>query len=285
MKNLLTTTLFLLASQWGQAAPADSTIAYLSSQDTVLLSIGGFGEKYFYHEMAPGQTLYSLARFYGLSATELQYYNPGVNPSALRLGTRVRVPVPNRAIRRYQPTGYQAADFVPVYYLVKKGDTMYRISKIHFRMPVEEMVQRNQLPDHTLRPGQRLHVGWLSLHGIPDSLRQGTGGPLSRRNHQLKKQYIYNMSGQREREHQGVAAWQTGTNTNGDFYALHRRAKVGSIVSVHNPMNRSTVYAKVVGRIPDRSYKDDVIVVLSPAAVHLLGAIDPRFFVRVKYHP
>jgi transcription elongation GreA/GreB family factor len=69
-----------------------------------------------------------------------------------------------------------------------------------------------------------------------------------------------------------------------DLMAMHRKAEVGSVISIYNPMSRRTVYAKVVGRIPDTVYKDDVIVVVSPLVAKLLGAIDPRFFVKVKYH-
>ncbi|MFM9948035.1 MAG: peptidoglycan-binding protein, partial [Saprospiraceae bacterium] len=56
-----------------------------------------------------------------------------------------------------------------------------------------------------------------------------------------------------------------------------------SIVSVTNPMSKRTVHAKVVGRIPDSAYGDDIIIVLSPLAAKMLNARDPRFFVRVKY--
>jgi LysM repeat protein len=274
----------LLASPFLSKAYTGDSLNYLTPKDTIFLSIGYFGEKYFIHEMAPKQTLYSLARFYGLSTQELLYFNPGLQPTAVKVGSQVRVPIPNRAIKRYKTDGFIAEEHVPVYYMVKKGDTMYRIAKQHFRMPVETVMQRNQLFDHTLKPDQLLHMGWLSMQGIPDSLRKEVAGPLERRNRGLRKSYYQQLGKKKEYESQGVAAWTKEHKEKSDFYALHRSAPINSIISVHNPMNRRTVYVKVIGRIPDRAYKDDVVVVLSPLSAELLGALDPRFFVRIKYH-
>jgi LysM repeat protein len=265
-------------------ASTGDSLNYLTPKDTIFLSIGAYGEKYFTHEMAPKQTLYSLARFYGLSVGELQYFNQGLTPSTVRVGTPVRVPVPNRAIRRYQDAEFLAQEHVPVFYVVKKGDTMYRIAKQHFKMPIEDIMYRNQLMDHTLKSGQKLHVGWLNIHGIPDSLRHVVSGPLEKKNARLRQAYLDELGGKRELEHQGVAAWQTNSKEKSDFYALHRYAPVNSIISVNNPMSRRTVYVRVIGRVPVTAYEPEVIVILSPLAAELLGAIDPRFFVRVKYH-
>lgn len=282
MRNLV--LIFSLFCCLQANAITGDSLNYLTAKDTIFLSIGPFGEKYFTHEMAPKQTLYSLARFYGLSLDELRYFNQGLNPSAVKVGTQIKVPVPNRAIKRYQAFDFREDEHVPVYYVVKKGDTMYRIAKHHFKMQVEDMMQRNSLMDHTLKSGQQLHVGWMSLFGIPDSLRHEVAGPLERKNASLKKNYFNEMSRHREREHQGVAVWQTDNKNSTDFYALHPYAPVNSTVSVYNPMSHRTVYAKVIGKVPETAYENEVIVIISPLAAHLLGAIDSRFFVKVKYH-
>jgi len=276
--------IFLFCYSFSATAITGDSLNYLTAKDTIFLSIGAFGEKYFIHEMAPKQTLYSLARFYGLSVAELQYFNSGLDPKAVRVGSQIRVPVPNRAIKRYQQAGFNANEHVPVYYVVKKGDTMFRIAKRHFKMPVEEVMIRNQLVDHTLKSGQTLLVGWLSMNGIPDSLRHSVSGPLEQRNAKLRDAYLSELGGKKEIEHHGVAAWPKEQENKGDFYALHRYAPINSTISVYNPMSRRTVYAKVIGRVPETAYQPEVIVIVSPLAAELLGAIDARFFVKVKYH-
>ncbi|MEQ8705880.1 MAG: LysM peptidoglycan-binding domain-containing protein [Phaeodactylibacter sp.] len=264
-------------------ATGDS-LSYLTPKDTIFLSVGQFDEKYFSHYLEPRQTLFSLAKFYGLSLQELYFHNPGLSPQTMRVGMPVRIPIPKRAIERYQEQELIPGRFAPVYYVVRKGDTLYKISKSYFDIPMEEIMMRNGLLDHTLKRNQTLHIGWLSLNGVPDSLRAYAGGELGKRNAAYRKLYQYDMANDREREHQGVAFWPKDMKGEADLMAMHRKAEIGSVISIYNPMSRRTIYAKVVGRIPDTVYKDDVVVVVSPLVARLLGAIDPRFFVKVKYH-
>ncbi|MCB9275890.1 MAG: LysM peptidoglycan-binding domain-containing protein [Lewinellaceae bacterium] len=265
-------------------ADTGDSLNYLTPKDTIFLGVDAFDEKYMEHIIQPKQTLYSLARFYGLSVEELYFYNPGLKDHPVQPGMGIQVPLPNRAIRRYPTGNFTPKEFVPAYYVVKKGDTMYRISKVYFKMPVEDLMERNRLADHTLKMGQCLHVGWLSIHGVPDSLREFSGGPIARRNNAMRKIYQHELADNKEYEHQGAAIWKTDSKEDSDLYALHRYAPINSIISVTNPMSKRVVYVKVIGRIPDTAYKDEVAVVLSPLAAKALAAIDPRFFVRVKYH-
>ena len=265
------------------SATGDS-LNYLTAKDTIFLSIGAFEEKYFEHIIEAKQTLYSLARFYGLSVEELYYFNPGLKEQAPRIGMPIRVPIPNAAIKRYMESDFRPSANAPVFYVVKRGDTMFRIAKVYFRMPLELLMARNNMADHTLKEGQQLHVGWISTQGVPDSLRQHAGGPLARRNAALRKIYMFESAGKQQYDGQGVAVWKNNSKEDSDLYALHRYAPINSIIEVLNPMTNRTVYVKVIGKIPDTAYRDEVAVILSPLAAKLLGAIDPRFFVKVKYH-
>lgn len=276
--------LFALLYTPPMAKATGDSLHYLTPKDTLFLSVGQFNEKFFNHYLEPSQTLFSLAQFYGLSLQELYFYNPGLSPRTMKIGMPVRIPIPKRAIHRYWQQEMIPGRFAPVYYIVRKGDTLYRISKNYFDMPMEEIMARNGLLDHTLKRKQLLHVGWISLDGIPDSLRAYAGGELGKRNAAYRKLYQYDMADNRVREHQGVAFWPKDLEGEADLMAMHRKAEIGSVISIHNPMSHRTVYAKIVGRIPDTVYKDDVVVVVSPLVAKLLGAIDPRFFVKVKYH-
>ena len=53
--------------------PPDST--YFSHQDTIILTLGDNLEKFVQHEMQPKQTIYSIARFFGLRPHDLYGYN------------------------------------------------------------------------------------------------------------------------------------------------------------------------------------------------------------------
>lgn len=262
-------------------ATGDS-LRYLLPKDTIFLTIEAGEVKFFEHRLERKQTLYSLAKFYGLSVEELYFYNPGLKDKPISVGQFIRVPIPNGAIKRYKDKNFAKWKHAPIYYTVKKGDTMFRIAKVHFRMPVDTLLARNSLPNYNLSPGQLIHIGWMEIAGVPEKLHEG-GDPNSRRNAALE--YLYSKEGKNRKiaTHQGVAFWQKNSRDDLDLYALHRVAPINSIVSVTNPMSKRTVHAKVVGRIPDSAYGDDIIVVLSPLAAKMLNARDPRFFVRVKY--
>lgn len=261
-------------------ATGDS-LHYLVPSDTIFLSVGYFGEKMFEHQMEKRQTLFSLAKFYGLSVEELYFYNPGLKDRPVTLGQKIKVPIPNRAIRRYETPGFRKWEYVPVYYVVKRGDTMFRISRVHFRMPIDTIRNRAGIQNDNLKPGQMIPIGWMRLDGIPESYRDSMGTPLERRNRAL--QQIYERTKAGDKIQSGVAAWQKNTKAGSDFYALHREAPINSIIEVINPMTYRTTYVKVIGRIPDTAYGNNVKVVLSPMAAQALGAKDPRFYVKVRY--
>lgn len=256
---------------------------YLSIYDTIYLHSDYSGEKYHVHTMQPDQTLYSLAKFYGLHVEDLYYHNIGLRERNYEIGSPIKIPIPNRAIVRYRDTDFNPQKFIPVYYVVKRGDTMFRISKVLFRMEVDEMLARNGLETANISPGQILHVGWMSIEGIPESFRQGGGGPLARRNLAMKSIYRYQLNGRKPIPSQGVAYWKKDSPDDGDFYALHDKAPINSVISISNPMTRRTLYAKVIGRLPNTDLGPNVKVVISPLSAKFLGAKDPRFFVKINY--
>lgn len=263
-------------------ATGDS-LHYLTPKDTIFLSLSG-GEKVFEHRIERKQTLFSLAKFYGLSLEELYFYNPelasGQGPSP---GQCIRVPIPNRAILRYQPPDFSRWKYVPVFYVVQHGETLYRISREYFKMPIDTIVKRNYIVNNQLSVGQPLHIGWMNIQGIPDSLRTH-GGIMSGSNSELGRVYRQETPFKKEFTQQGAAQWPKfdKSNTGGGLYALHNQAPLQSVIAVTNPMTRRTMYVRVLGRIPDW-YEQKVIVVLSPSVARALGAIDPSFFVQLRY--
>ncbi len=283
MGRLIVVTSLFVFQFWIAKGMTGDSINYLNRYDTVFLTANAFGEKIFVHKIAPKQTLYSLAKFYGLSTEELYFYNPGLKNKNIAVDTPVSIPIPNSAIQRYKGPDFVVWKYIPVYYVVKKGDTMYRIAKNYFRMPIEDLMERNDLIDMTMKVGQILHVGWMKLGGIPKEYRRVAGGPLSARNKAMRLLYMKQSQYKREYNQKGAAAWKNNAKKDTDFYALHASAPINSVISVTNPMTRRIVYAKVVGRIPVTTYDDNVKVVLSPLAAKFLGAKDPKFFVRIKY--
>jgi hypothetical protein len=81
----------------------------------------------------------------------------------------------------------------------------------------------------------------------------------------------------------GVAQWAKSGNQVQDLYVLHPTAPVNSVVELTNPMTHRKIYAKVLSHMPPKLYPDDVSVVVSPGVANLLGAIDSRFYVKLRF--
>jgi LysM repeat protein len=260
-----------------------TTVPYLTDKDTLFLSLNdNTGEKSINHTLKQGQTLYSLARFYGLNEEELYSYNPTLKSNKLPLGQIVHVPIPNPAIKRFKGDNFKRWKFAPIMFVVKKKDNLYKIAKTLFHMPIDSVVKWNKLPDQTIKPGQLLHVGWMSVEGVPDSIRSLRKGAIDTRGKALADKFTKQKSTVEQR---GAAFWQKSGNQNTDLYCLHRSAKIGSTISITNGMNNRNVYAKVIGKLPDNIYGNEIIIIVSPSAARLLGAKDDKFFVKIKYQP
>ncbi len=82
----------------------------------------------------------------------------------------------------------------------------------------------------------------------------------------------------------GLAELIEGTDGNRKYLALHRTAPMGTILKVRNEMNNREVFVRVMGKLPDTALTDKLIIKISKSAYDRLGAIDPRFRVEVTYY-
>ena len=277
------TMLLLFLSIFTQAfAQPTDTIKYLTAKDTLFISLDErTGEKIFEHRILAKQNLYRLARFYGLNEEELYPYNPSLKSNVVSVGQVIRIPVPNPAIKRFKGENFKRWKYAPIVIVVKKGDNLFNIAKRMFRMPVDSVMKWNNMPNQTVSVGQRLQVGWLSLDGVPDSIRSMRKvGAAEIRSKMLASYFSKQKKG---KEESGAAFWQIKGNTKTDLYCLHRTAKVGMVVAIQNMMNQKVIFAKVIGRMPANVYGHETIVVVAPSVAKLLGAKDEKFFVKIKY--
>ena len=285
MKQITTIILMLCSISLFGSTKLDS-VPYLTPQDSVFLTIDKANQKIIDHQLIEGQTMFSLAKFYGLELIELLYFNEALkNENEIPLGTIVKIPIPNRAIKRYKTKNFDESQHASIYYRVKKGETLYHIAKRLFKMPVEDVQARNGIPDFNIQPGQLLHLGWISTNGIPKKIRSGKILPPEWAESKWKaRSYMQAKGVKRELGEQGVAFWYRNSKNTVDQYALHHAAPIGSVIEIHNPMNNRTVHVKVTGRPSSKVYYgENVVIVLSYKTARMLGARDPRFFVKVKY--
>jgi LysM repeat protein len=278
MRNFFLTTLTLFSTLLFAQKPAALTVS-LTSKDTVFFTIDDKSEKIIQHVVKPKQTLFSMAKFYGMSLEELYKYNPDfqTNPS-LAIGQIVNVPLPNLSIERYKKKGFDAKTHVQLMYRVKQGETLFNLCKREFHMPVDSIVKRNKLTSNSLQIGQLLVMGWISTNGISAADRGGK--PIAVES--LKGQFEEKKKKIKPVSESGTAYFQKDSNEKGDLYVLHRSAKIGSTMLVKNAANGKTTYAKVIGRVPE-SYEKNTEIIVSPATAKAVKALDARFLVQITY--
>ncbi len=305
-------------------------------------------KKFIFHKTLPKQTLFAISNFYGISIDDIFLLNPEIKEKGLTVGKLVKIDLPDAAIVKARAKGFYRWKHAPLAYKVAAGESIFKIGKSYFELPVDSIVAFSKKKGREVAEGEKLVVGWLSLRGIPDSLHvkskeakpagslvekekkarelfekqvspstvaalqakktsndvgaKDAGSkkdpikPLPNKGEPKKEQHTVTDTTHalpqaqvpvpvieyRDVQSQGVAFWSRSNSQNNDLYVLHRKAPINSYIEIYNPMKRKTTYAKVIDRIPDGT-NPDVEVVLSPATAKMLGARDPKFFVKVKY--
>lgn len=245
------------------------------------------GQKYLLHTIQSGQTLYSIKKFYAVDLSDIYYSNPSLETNGLKIGQKIRIPLVNQAIKRFVGVEFMDTSYIPIYYKVRPTETMYRISKVYFRLPPDILRSRNQLMSDDLTKDQILHIGWIDKNGIPDSLKNFTGlsGVLGAESQKNKQRYELVFNGKNERVLQGTACWDKAMDLSAKnkLYVLCSYVPKGGVIKLENPMTNRSLYAKVVAPKPENSFTQSSIVVLTPTVAQALGGLDSRFYVKIYY--
>lgn len=95
------------------------------------------GKEYYYHEIQKGESIYGVAKQYGWDLEELVRLNPTAS-SEMKKGTRLYYPTGRVTIVTDLATDelVEPVDAEPIRHVVKKGETVYGISK-QYGIPVE----------------------------------------------------------------------------------------------------------------------------------------------------
>lgn len=227
------------------AATAQRTPVPVQEQKPVLVSRKG------HHTVQPKETLFSIARQYGVTVDEIKEWNR-LEGNALDIGQTLFVSRPEQ--------GDAKPDIKPA---VEKPVTAKQPAE--GQQPKEtatEPARNTPVLKNTAPPASQVPPAQSreSIR-ISESLKSGD-----------------------EIVEAGVAELIEGTEGNRKYLALHRTAPMGTILKVRNEMNNREVFVRVMGKLPDTALTDKLIIKISKSAYDRLGAIDPRFRVEVTYY-
>jgi LysM repeat protein len=103
------------------------------------------------HVVQKGETLYGIARQYGLAVDAIMTANNIKDASRVQTGTRLLIP------GQQAPGSSMATDTALTTYTVRKGDTLYGISR-KFGTSADSIQKANKLAGTTILPGQILSI-------------------------------------------------------------------------------------------------------------------------------
>ena len=81
----------------------------------------------------------------------------------------------------------------------------------------------------------------------------------------------------------GVITWTKSNNDDGQFYALHPTAPIGTTITVKNMMNSKSIQVKVIGKLPNTSDNQNVLMKISSSAAKALNVLDDKFLATANY--
>lgn len=167
---------------------------------------------------------------------------------------------------------------------VEQGETLFAVAK-KYDSKVEDLITWNGLSSNNLSVGQRLKVGRGAAGPSTVPVVSSTV-PVIVNNERAEA--VLTTPKEDDRPYKnikqtGLAEVIEGTGNHKKYLVLHKEAPVGTIMRVRNEENDITIFARVVGKLPNTGDNSRLVVKLSKAAFDQLRAVNSRFPVEVSY--
>ncbi|MCF2443106.1 LysM peptidoglycan-binding domain-containing protein [Dyadobacter sp. CY345] len=180
---------------------------------------------------------------------------------------------------------------------VEAGQTLYRVA-VKYGVLMADLRKWNNLKDDNLTDGQELIVsekGAEKAKPVPvpepkkvvtnvvkDSVRAkaAVAEKVMKPVEEVAPPKV--VTGKRKSESGLAEVIETDESTS-KFLALHRNAPIGALVEVLNEYNQEKIIVRVIGRIPETSVNDDIIIKLSSRAFEKVSPNSKRFRAVISY--
>lgn len=298
----------------------------------LLLPFFALAQKDITHTVGPKESLTSIGRLYNINGRELANYNKIEYEKGLTLGQVLKIPGKNAAAKSATvtlpaKTEAPAKTVVaknekakPIYHTVGKKETLYHISTLYNKVPIDDIKKWNHLTSDALSEGAKIIVGYTGAKNekpvkediveIPKPKKEET--PPQKNVEEIKTAAVVkevknepavqvkavNFNGG---IFKSLYESQTGNNNlvsetgtggvfkstsgweDGKYYCLHNTAPAGTVIKITNVANGKSVYAKVLDLIPDIKQNTGLIIRLSNAAADALGTSENKLDCTLNY--
>ena len=235
------------------------------------------GKTYVLHKVESKETLFSIARKYRASVTDIKAANPGLE-AAVNKGQVLKIPLKPQA---KEPVSVKPQTFN---HTVVPGQSLSAIARL-YNVKTSEIKEWNKLTDNNIKAGQKLSITSSTLPGRREAAGPAKTEavlPLGGAKTDTGKE-ISEGSGYERIKETGFAEIIEEDKTGKKNLCLHRTAPAGTIIEVKNETNGNTIFVRVIGKLPDTGPNEKLIVRLSRPAFEKLGALNKRFPVEISY--
>ncbi|WP_118974435.1 LysM peptidoglycan-binding domain-containing protein [Taibaiella koreensis] len=293
--------LLLLASLVALCAQAQDTLWVKQKE----------GMPYLLHRVKSGETLFMLSKKFSVPPAVLADVNRVNYQDGLPEGSKFRIPIDDYNFIRIE----SVVKSKPVFYKVGDEDDLHSISRM---MGVSQSaIQRwNHSNTPEIEKGAVLQVGWIAYDNeqkpfaakdtphspvvaakpvvqspparttVRDTVKavpeKDTAEEMVSAFEQLYQEQVRGIS---TNEESGAAVFYPLRTkaAPGVYYAFHNSASKGTILQITNPASGKTIYAKVIGIVPNLKEYHNSIIGLSGNAAQALGARERRMFCKIRY--
>ena len=281
------------------------------------------------HSVAPGETMFSIARSYNVTVNDLMTWND-LKGNDLSVGQALMIhgvaeakqenaiaeqpkvaenspapaKTPEPASSRKSAESKNNTPAAPsaststsmttggwITHQVAQGQTLFSIAR-QYDAKVEDLIEWNGLSSNTLSLGQSLKVGRDKTNTVP-TVTSPAPAPRTEQTAPANSSASANTpagttatsssTAYKNLKETGQAEVIEGTGNHKKYLVLHRTAPVGTIMRIRNEENDITVFARVVGVLPDTGDNSKLLIKVSKAAYDQLKAVNSRFPVEVSY--
>lgn len=254
------------------------------------------------HNAKEGENYKKVAEMYGLEKSKLKRWNkfnePFFGGEVIKLVSPEEKKEDTVDVESEKESEITEVDESRIH-SVDSGETLYSLSD-KYEVSVEELRKWNSLDNYKLTSGQRLYVqnpdaliadSKIEEDDQKNETKLDKPKPKVSENPQKQDTKAYftveedDMPKIDKINEKGIAEVIEGSEGTEKYLALHRTAKIGTIMQVRNDLNDQIVFVRVLGKLPNTGVDEKVIIRISKKAFEKLGGVDYKFPVEISYLP
>jgi LysM repeat protein len=213
-----------------------------------------------------GQGLFAISKRYNTTVELIKNANDPIE--GLKLNQEILIPITQK--EKQSET---------IIHIVKKGETLYRISKT-YNVSVEDIKKWNKLSDNAIKDGDEIKI--IKIINAEQIVKNTSEAVKSTETVKEETQKV--VPNPNEIIEEGIATYiEDPTISSRKALAIHKKAPIGTVIQVTNLMNGTSVFVKVVGNLDEDDSQSNEIIKLSKYTAKKLKIRDQLTRVRLNY--